>query len=103
MPEITVAATQMACSWDQEANLAAAEALVREAAGRGARVILIQEHFAAPYFCKDQKKEFFALARPAAQSPVLARMSELAAELEVGCCRPPALSTPVTPAKTRAP
>jgi hypothetical protein len=26
MPEITVAATQMACSWDQEENLANAEA-----------------------------------------------------------------------------
>ncbi len=83
MPEITVAATQMACSWDQEANLATAEALVREAAGRGAQVVLIQELFATPYFCKDQKKELFALARPAAESPVLARMSVLAAELQV--------------------
>ncbi len=103
MPEITVAATRMASSWNKEANLAAAEALVREAAGRDAQVILIQELFAAPYFCKDQKKEFFALARPAAESPVLARMSEPAAELEVGCCRTPSSSTPVTPTKTRSP
>jgi N-carbamoylputrescine amidase len=48
MTKVTVAATQMVCSWDQEANLAAAEALVREAAGRGAQVILIQELFATP-------------------------------------------------------
>ena len=102
MPEVTVAATRMACSWDQEANLAAAESLVREAAGRGAQVILIQELFATPYFCKDQKKEFFALARPAAEGPVLARMSELAAELEVVL---PAsfFEPPATPTTMRSP
>jgi N-carbamoylputrescine amidase len=83
MPEVTVAATQMACSWDREANLEAAEALVREAAGKGAQVILIQELFETPYFCKDQKQEHFALARPAADSPAVARLSALAAELEV--------------------
>ncbi|MDH3474855.1 MAG: N-carbamoylputrescine amidase [Rhodospirillales bacterium] len=83
MREVTVAATQMACSWDQEENLANAEALVREAAGRGAQVVLIQELFATPYFCKDRKQEFFALAAPAEDSPAVRRMSALAAELEV--------------------
>ncbi len=83
MPEITVAATQMACSWDREANLAAAEALVREAAGKGAQVILIQELFETPYFCKDQKQEHFALAQPAADSPAVQRLSALADELQV--------------------
>ena len=83
MPEVTVAATQMACTWDREANLAAAEALVREAAGKGAQVILIQELFETPYFCKDQKQEHFALARPVADSPAVQRLSALAAELEV--------------------
>ncbi len=48
MAEVTVAATQMACSWDQEANLATAEALVREAADRGVQVVLVQELFATP-------------------------------------------------------
>ena len=33
---VTVAATQMACSWDRQANLATAEKLVREAAAKGA-------------------------------------------------------------------
>ncbi len=83
MAEVTVAATQMACSWDREANLAAAEALVREAAGKGAQVILIQELFETPYFCKDQKQEHFALARPAADNPAVQRLSALATELEV--------------------
>ena len=83
MTHVTVAATQMACTWDRAANLAGAEALVREAAGRGAQIILIQELFETPYFCKDQKKEHFALAHPVKDHPVLARMSALAQELGV--------------------
>ena len=83
MREVTVAATQMACSWDREGNLAGAEALIREAAGQGAQVVLIQELFETPYFCIDQKPEHFALAHAAGDSPLLARMSALAAELKV--------------------
>jgi len=83
MREVTVAATQMACSWDREANVAGAEALVREAAGQGAQVVLIQELFETPYFCVDQKQDYFALAQPVEGHPVLARMSALAAELQV--------------------
>ncbi len=38
MREVTVAATQFACSWDLPANADWAEALVRQAAGQGAQV-----------------------------------------------------------------
>ena len=41
MPKLSVAATQMACSWDLPANLERAEELIREASARGAQVILI--------------------------------------------------------------
>src|SRR3546814_8954263 len=54
--KITLAATQMACGWDLERNLAAAEDMVREAAGRGADLVLLQEFFETPYFCPDQKR-----------------------------------------------
>ena len=83
MREVTVAATQMACSWDREANVQNAEELIREAAGQGAQVVLIQELFETPYFCVDQKPEHFALAHSASDNPLLARMSALAAELEI--------------------
>jgi N-carbamoylputrescine amidase len=83
MREVTLAATQMACDWDREKNVANAIDLVREAAGRGARIIQIQELFETPYFCADQKEELFSLAHPVEDHPVLERMSELAAELEV--------------------
>ncbi len=83
MRTVTVAAMQMACSWDRAANVSRVEALVREAAGRGAQIILPQELFETPYFCKDQKQELFALAAPVQDHPVIARMSALAAELGV--------------------
>ena len=45
MGRITVAAAQMACSKDRVANLTQAEEAVREAAKRGAQIILLQEFF----------------------------------------------------------
>jgi len=83
MTVVTVAATQMACGWDIEANLARAEEMVRESAARGATVVLLQELFATPYFCPDQKQEHFALARPFEGNEVVARFAKLAGELGV--------------------
>jgi len=83
MATVTLAATQMACTWDKEANIARAEDMVREAASQGAQVILLQELFQTPYFPQEQTQEFFALAHPADGHPVLNRFSQLAAELEV--------------------
>ena len=59
MRPVTVAATQFACTWDLPANADRAEALVRQAAGQGAQVVLMQELFAAPYFCIEQHPSYF--------------------------------------------
>ena len=83
MREVTVAATQMACNWDRDRNVARAEALVRDAARRGASIVLLQELLETPYFCKDQSARHFALAQPIEGHPLIARMSRLAAELRV--------------------
>jgi len=83
MASVTLAATQMACSWDMEANLDKAEGLVRQAAAQGAEAILIQELFETPYFCQDQKAVHFRLAAPVAESAPVARMRALAKELGV--------------------
>ncbi|MEN8243573.1 MAG: nitrilase-related carbon-nitrogen hydrolase [Thermodesulfobacteriota bacterium] len=83
MSETTVSATQMACSENIDENIGKAERLIREAAGEGAQVILLQELFLTPYFCKDEKKEYFELAREAENNPVLDRMSKLAGDLSV--------------------
>ena len=81
--KLTLAATQFACSTDAATNLASAERVVREAARRGARVVLLQELFETPYFCKDHLASHFSLARPVGGNPVLGRFQALARELEV--------------------
>lgn len=83
MRNVTVAATQMSCTWDIEDNFAKAERLVREAAARGAKIVLIQELFATPYFCQDQIADFFDIAKPFDGNPIIARFAKLAAELGV--------------------
>jgi N-carbamoylputrescine amidase len=80
---VTFAATQTACGDVPAANADRAEALVREAAGRGAQVVLLQELFETPYFCKDQDPAWFAYARPFRDNPLIARFSALAADLGV--------------------
>jgi N-carbamoylputrescine amidase len=83
MRQVTLAATQMACTWDQSKNRAQAASLVRAAHAKGAQVILIQELFEAPYFCKDQLAKHFALAHPFEDNPLIAEFSGLARELGV--------------------
>ena len=55
---------QMACSTDPNENLAKAGWRVREAAGRGAQVICVQELFRSQYFCREENAELFDLAEP---------------------------------------
>ena len=81
--KINVAATQFACSTDAAANLDAAERVTRAAAARGAQVVLLQELFETPYFCKDHLAAHFGLARPVSGNPVLERFRSLARELAV--------------------
>ena len=83
MKEVTVAATQMACSNDTDKNVSNAEKLVKQAASEGAQIILIQELFESQYFCMDQKEELFELSKPFENHPTIKKFSELAKELKV--------------------
>jgi len=81
--EVTVAATQMACSNETDKNVSNAEKLIRQAASKGAQIILIQELFESQYFCMDQKEELFELSKPFENHPTIKKFSELAKELKV--------------------
>ncbi len=83
MTKITVAATQMACGENMDENIDKAESAILKAAKQGAQVVLLQELFSTPYFCKDEKKEYFELAKEVKGNPLLDRMSDLAKELSV--------------------
>lgn len=80
---VTFAATQMACSDDKDANIACAEKQVRDAASQGAQVILIQELFETPYFCKDQNSDYFELAHDSRSNKLVEYFRSLAKELSV--------------------
>jgi len=80
---VTVAAIQMQMSADREANVAKAETMVRDAAAKGAQIILLPELFEGYYFCKDMDAKYFEWARPLEGNPVVARFSALARELGV--------------------
>ncbi|HGF5162927.1 TPA: N-carbamoylputrescine amidase [Vibrio parahaemolyticus] len=80
---VKFAALQLTKSWDLEENLAKAKKAIREAAQNGANVILPQELFAAPYFCKKQEAKYFELAEETANNHLIQEMSALAKELGV--------------------
>ena len=68
-------------STELQTNLDTAERLVREAARRGARIILIPELFEGHYFCKDVDARHLSRALPIDGNPTVARLAALAREL----------------------
>ncbi len=83
MTELTVAALQLAFSDDIDENIAAVSELVREAAAKGAQVILPPELFEGHYFCRVEDEGLFTRAKPTEQHPSVIAMRKLAAELGV--------------------
>lgn len=53
---------QTKCSTDPEANLQRAIAGIREAAGKGAEIVCLQELFRSQYFCREENADLFDLA-----------------------------------------
>lgn len=83
MRKVKVAVTQMSCSRNPEETLAKADRLVRQAAEKGAKIILLQELFETPYFCQLQKFEYLELAKPLGENPAVNHFRKVARELDV--------------------
>jgi N-carbamoylputrescine amidase len=83
MRSVVVAVTQFACAPERAVNLAAAERSVRAAAAGGAKLVLLPELFATPYFCIEQDPRHFALAHELESDPSVALGRTLARELGV--------------------
>ncbi|MGS1017362.1 N-carbamoylputrescine amidase [Allosphingosinicella humi] len=83
MTQVTVAALQLAFSDDVAENIEAVSALVREAAAKGAKIILPPELFEGHYFCRTQDEDHFARALPVGEHPAVLAMQSLAKELKV--------------------
>jgi N-carbamoylputrescine amidase len=61
---VQVGLVQMRCGLDPAENLKKAIAGTREAAGKGAQIICLQELFRSQYFCQVEDHSFFDLAEP---------------------------------------
>jgi N-carbamoylputrescine amidase len=83
MRNVTIAATQMACSDVVSENVERGEKLVRDAVSKGANVVLLQELFEGYYFCQDELPEFYARALPARGHPMIEHFKGVAKELGV--------------------
>ncbi|MGH8280305.1 MAG: carbon-nitrogen hydrolase [Gammaproteobacteria bacterium] len=77
-----VGLVQQSCSRDRTQNLEHSTASIREAAGRGAQLILLQELHTGPYFCQTEDTRLFDLAEPI-PGPTTRALGALAKELGV--------------------
>ena len=83
MRKITVAAIQMQCSTKIEENINKADLMVREAASKGAQIILLPELFERQYFCQERRYEYYDFAKPVEENDAVKHFTKLAAELSV--------------------
>ncbi|HEY0674956.1 MAG TPA: nitrilase-related carbon-nitrogen hydrolase, partial [Immundisolibacter sp.] len=82
MSMLNVACVQHACTDDAAGNLAASEAGIRQAAARGAQLVLLQELHRTQYFCQVEDPALCDLAEPI-PGPTTAFLAALARELGV--------------------
>jgi N-carbamoylputrescine amidase len=80
---ISLAAIQTSYGPDMKANIAKTEGFIREAAKRGAQVILPSELFQGIYFPTQQDPKWFATAYPVQEHPAVRALAGLAKELKV--------------------
>ena len=83
----TIGLVQQACVESKAANIERAVAGIREAAGRGAQIVCLQELFASPYFCKAEDAARFDLAEPI-PGPTVETLQPMARELGVAVVVP---------------
>ncbi|MFZ5643672.1 MAG: N-carbamoylputrescine amidase [Bacillota bacterium] len=83
MRKVKVAATQMSCSSSTDENISKAESMVREAAEKGAQIILLQELFETPYFCQKEKSDYYAYATELENNKAINHFKTLAKQLQV--------------------
>ena len=80
---LTYAGIQMSCTGSVQENIEKAERLVREAAAKGAQIILLPELFENKYFCQEKNYEYYKLAKPLEENDAVLHFTKVAKELEV--------------------
>ncbi len=83
MRQVTIAAIQMRCAANAAENINKAENMVREAARKGANVVLLPELFERPYFCQERRYEYYDFAKPTEENDAVKHFVPVAKELGV--------------------
>lgn len=83
MKQVTVATIQMSMSWDKENTLNKADQMLREAAKKGAQIILLPELFETPYFCQEKNYDYYKLATSIKENKAVNHFMQVAKELKV--------------------
>lgn len=83
MKNVTVAAVQMYCNRSREENIEVADRLVREAAARGAQIVLLPELFETWYFCQERNYASYGLAATLEDDPAVRHFRKVAAECKL--------------------
>ena len=80
---ISVAGIQTSYGMDIQDNIDKTIVLIREAAAKGAQVILPPELFQGPYFCVSQEEHWFEHAYEWDKHPCVTQLAPIAKELGV--------------------
>lgn len=83
MNKVTIAAVQMSCLGTVQQNIEKADNFVREAAKKGARIILLPELFETKYFCQERNYDYYKLAAAPEDNPAIQHFQKVCAELKV--------------------
>jgi N-carbamoylputrescine amidase len=83
MATVKLAVVQMHCTDNINDNIKKGISKVKEAAKKGAKIILLQELFENLYFCQVENEAYFKTANSVSEHPFLGKFQELAKDLKV--------------------
>jgi N-carbamoylputrescine amidase len=81
--KVSVAAIQISVSEHLTDNIEKLTGYIEQASQQGAKIILMPELFEGPYFCREEKDEFFSWAKPLKNHPTISHFQKVAQKLNV--------------------
>jgi len=83
MRKVTIGVCQMQMTKSVDENIQKADSLVREAADKGANVILLPELFERPYFCQERRYDYYDYALLVEENPAVQHFRKVVKEKHV--------------------
>ena len=83
MRNVKVSALQFSCTRNVEENIKKADEMVREAAKKGANIILLPELFERQYFCQERVYEYYDFAKSVEENDAINHFKKVSKELGV--------------------